>query len=172
MARGAAADTSARNVEGRERAAQALALRRQGLTLDAIARQLGYADRSGVHRALTAAMEELGVEDAQQLRTTQAEQIDELLASLLPRALEGDLPAADRVIRAWERQARLLGLDMPAQSTTTVEVGQSTTEAAATIAASQSLDELLGTDPAGARRVARVLAEVLPASARTSSLAE
>ena len=46
-------------------------------------------------------------------RTQQIKDIDSLLAVWFPLALARDHRAVDKVIRLWERQAKLLGIDAP-----------------------------------------------------------
>lgn len=46
--------------------------------------------------------------------------IDEVITGLMPAVREGDSRAADTVLRALDRQARLLGLDAPMKANVTV----------------------------------------------------
>jgi hypothetical protein len=46
-------------------------------------------------------------------RTQQIKGIDDLLATWFPKAKAGDYKAVDKVLRLWERQSRLLGIDAP-----------------------------------------------------------
>ncbi len=101
-------------IESIDRDHKALDLRRAGMTYDIIAKTLGWADPSVAHkavqRALKRALHESGSEE---LREVELSRLDRLQAALWPKALEGNLGAADRILRIAERRARLLGLDAP-----------------------------------------------------------
>jgi len=109
------AKTSTRMVEAKHRQQQALALRRAGATFADIADALGYANPSCAYKAVTTALAELPVADADALRQLEADRLDEMQVQVYRRALNGDPAAIDQVLRIMHRRARLLGLDMPAR---------------------------------------------------------
>lgn len=85
-----------------------------GLTLDEIAAQVGYADRSGAHRAIQRALKRRYQEtaaDRDALIQWHLEITRELVRGLAPKALKGETRAAEVIILALAREAKLLGLD-------------------------------------------------------------
>jgi hypothetical protein len=97
-----------------EKERRALEMRRAGADYASIAAQLGYANKGGAHKAVTSALARtIGetVEDAGELRRVEADRLDRLQLAIWPQAMRGDLNAVDRVLRLFERRARLLGLD-------------------------------------------------------------
>ena len=103
------------NVEVTDKERQALELRKAGASFDAIARQLGWADKSGAYRAVTRALAAVLNEDAEDLRALDAERLDRLLLAVWKPALDGDGKAWDRALRLLDQRARLLGLNAPTQ---------------------------------------------------------
>ena len=112
MARGKR-PTSQKQIETEERQAKALELRKAGVSLAAIAEELGYASPSGVSQAITAALEKTRAEPAGEYRELMTARLDEMLAVVWPVALSGDPDAIGSVLRIEERRARLMGLDRP-----------------------------------------------------------
>jgi hypothetical protein len=96
-----------------DRETECLRLRRGGLTLDEIAKRVGYANPGSVHKALERANARIVREDVEEIRNLEAERLDLLQAANWGRALAGDIPAGALVLRVMERRAKLLGLDMP-----------------------------------------------------------
>jgi uncharacterized membrane protein YccC len=94
---------------------EAVRLRAAGMTFDQIAERLGYADRSGAHRAVTHALQRALREPADELRELENRRLDELLQTLWLKAMAGDLKAIDRVQRIIETRMRLNGLQAPLQ---------------------------------------------------------
>jgi DNA-binding CsgD family transcriptional regulator len=146
--------TTPHNVEVTDKERQALELRKAGATLDQIAKQLGYADPSGVHRAITRALEKIPVQAVADYRAIQNERLERLLLAVWQISLAGDLKAVDRALRILDQQARLLGLNVPAKS----EVDVTVTERSSTDVA---LDELVAEME---RRAAAQLGEDSPVS--------
>ena len=108
------ANRQAIQVQGRQ--LQALELRKAGVSYEAIAASLGYRDRSGAYRAVTAALKLTLREPAEELRTLELERLDAMLLALWRRVQAGDEKTVDRVLHIMERRARLLGLDAPLRS--------------------------------------------------------
>ncbi len=102
-----------------------LALRESGLSISEIHRVLNerYTNeygrgigRSTVHKWLTEALRELEDENtdvAERLRATQAQRLSRLLRAYWPRAIQGHLGSADRVLRIMDQYNRLYGLYAP-----------------------------------------------------------
>ena len=106
--------TSARRLTKRDHQARALELKAGGMSTPDIANTLGVHRgtvwtwiREGLAETVAAVHENAGT-----YRAIQAGQIEELIAAYLPAAVQGDYAAADRVLKAWARQATLLGLDL------------------------------------------------------------
>lgn len=93
------------------RAAQALNLRKLGATYEQIAQQVGYSDRGAAHRAVQRELQRTLQEAADDLRTLEAQRLDDLYRAMIPKALKGDGWSVDRCLRIMERRAALLGLD-------------------------------------------------------------
>ena len=100
-------------VKAYERQKEALSLRLVGLSYDAIAERLGFANRSGAFRAVQAALKKTLQEPADELRTLELERLDSMLLPMMAQAKKGNQGAVDRVLRIMERRAKLLGLDAP-----------------------------------------------------------
>ncbi len=92
---------------------RALELRRAGVELDLIARELGYTNASGPYKAIQRALRRTLQEPADELRAMEGARLDSLLSAVWPKAMRGDLAAVDRAMRLSESRRRLLGLDSP-----------------------------------------------------------
>lgn len=89
-----------------------LELRRAGYTFDRIAGELKIpGGRSDAHKIYKRALARTLQEPAAEIRQLEADRLDRLQAAVWMKALRGDLPALDRVLRVMERRAKLLGLD-------------------------------------------------------------
>jgi hypothetical protein len=96
-----------------ERQRQALELRKAGWTFQAIANEVGYANRSSAADAITTALRATVQEAADDLRKLECERLDSLLSAMWPKGVGGNHLAVDRCLAIMERRARLLGLDAP-----------------------------------------------------------
>jgi hypothetical protein len=105
--------TTPSRIKATERAAQALALRVTGLTLGAIAKQLGYRGPQGAADAIERGLRATLQPAADALRLTETERLDALQLALWPAAMQGDVATVDCILRLMARRARLLGLDAP-----------------------------------------------------------
>jgi DNA-binding transcriptional MerR regulator len=107
--------TTQRDINAAERSSLALRLRKMGLSLDEIAKQCGYQDKSGAHRAIKRELERLPVEDALDLRKIEALRLDQVYAEcsalFFDRNNEKRLFAVDRMLSISEARRKLLGLD-------------------------------------------------------------
>jgi len=98
-----------------ERRAQALSLRREGLTYRQIGKRLGvsvevaYADV----QAELSALRTLTTEDAEAVRDLELRRLDDYVSALWPKAADGDTAAIATLLRVQERRAKYLGLDAP-----------------------------------------------------------
>lgn len=105
--------------ERREKQAKALELRKAGATYDQIANTLGWANKSGAHKAVQAALDHIIAEPTDELRKVHYERLNHLLMAVWPRAQSGELPALDRAVGIMDRIARLYGIDAPTTTLST-----------------------------------------------------
>jgi hypothetical protein len=99
-----------------ERRAKALELHLAGATYDAIANAVGYASRSGAHKAVQEALLDLGRPVQGTAIDTELARLDAMLTGLWPKARRGDVQAVDRVLKISERRSVLLaGAAVPKQ---------------------------------------------------------
>lgn len=107
--------TSERILKARERQLEALELRKQGFTLEAIAERLGYSSASGAHKAITSALDKHTHKAVDELRKMQLARLDEMQYAIWDEAIKDlNLRAFDTLLKIMARRAKLLGLDIPA----------------------------------------------------------
>ena len=105
-----------KDVNAAERARLALDLRKAGASYEAIARQCGFANRSGAYQAIQRELQRTLQEPADDLRMLEVERLNDLYRAMIPHALSGDKDSTwyvDRCLKIMERRAALLGLDAP-----------------------------------------------------------
>ena len=105
-----------------ERRAQALELRKRGMSYRQIGQELGVS-RNTAHRYVTEELDELRAEtraSAEQLRDLELERLDQYLARLQPKIEDGDEKAIATALRVQERRAKLTGLDAPQRTEVTI----------------------------------------------------
>lgn len=103
--------TNQRDINAAERATMAINLRKQGYTLDEIAQQCGYQDRSGAFKAIKRELDKLPAPNIADLRKMEEMRLDALLKVIMPKAEGGDMWAADRVIAISKRRSEITGMD-------------------------------------------------------------
>jgi predicted DNA-binding protein YlxM (UPF0122 family) len=116
-----------RIVQAAERRRQAICLRREGFSYQAIADQLGMA-KSSVHNAIDKAMVALEKEIEQEVKLLVAleiDRLDSLQQAIWCKAMEGNLGSVDRVLKIMDRRSKLLGLDAPTKIAATTPDGES-----------------------------------------------
>lgn len=109
--------------EEAEKYRKVIQLRTAGITFDAIAKEVGYANRSGAKHAYDAAIRRWGRSDAQDARELEELRLDDLWRRTFSRI--SALNAKEQVdefvkltttaVRISSRRAGLLGLDAPKQ---------------------------------------------------------
>jgi len=105
-----------RMIRARLNEVEALRLRAQGLSLRAIARELGTGSQAGVLKAINRALEDLKRtrEDVVlEYAGVQLERMRIALEAIMPRVTEGDIEAIETMLRIEGRTAKLLALDHP-----------------------------------------------------------
>jgi hypothetical protein len=95
----------------REKERRAVELAIAGMNLDQIAHEVGYADKSGAWRAIRRTLDRQEAAAVTELRALENARLDRLQTVLWPPAMRGDLKAIDRLLRLFERRAKLNGLD-------------------------------------------------------------
>lgn len=92
---------------------KAVELRKAGVPYAQIAEHVGYASPSSAYRAVMRALAQNQSEEVEELRMIEGARLDRMQQTVWHRAMDGDLPTIDRVLRIMERRARLFGLDAP-----------------------------------------------------------
>ena len=96
--------------------------RRDGLSWREAAKRAGYRSVSGAYQAAQEAIRDIPREAADEARTIELQRLDEVLRMAMPIMRRGDMDAANVVIRAIDRRARMLGLDLAEPDTVRVDV--------------------------------------------------
>lgn len=113
--------TSPRRIDARERAAEALSMRKAGKSYRAIAAALGYRSPQAAFDAVQRAFGRLGTESAEDLRALELLRLDALWKVHFSAARQGDVAGTQICLRIMERRAKLLGLDAPTQAAVRAE---------------------------------------------------
>lgn len=101
-----------------ERRKKAIALKLAGLDYQAIADQLGYADRAAAWIDIDRALKKNLAEEAEQvelLRHVAVQQLNRLQAAVWPKAVKGDTRAAETALRVITQRCKLQGIEAPTQ---------------------------------------------------------
>ena len=121
-----------------ERQAEALRLRRDGLSYSEIATRLGYADKATAYNAIRAALKEITREPAEEVKKLELERLDKLFAESMAivesapvKEVDDDgnldldafdesqrvrLDAIRTALKVSERRSKLEGLDAPVKT--------------------------------------------------------
>lgn len=100
-----------RTVAAREKQVTALKLRASGATYKDIARTVGYANESSARKAVIAALERWGKEEAQEVFAQDLVRLDEYTLRLTERLRNhDDVSQIDRLLRVMQQRWQLLGL--------------------------------------------------------------
>lgn len=103
--------TNQRSLAVMDKQVLALKLRREGRTYDEIARELGYASKSGAYRAVSSAMMRTLRAPADELRQLEAIRLDALQSGIWEDAMSGNVKAVDAVLKIIARRVKLFALD-------------------------------------------------------------
>lgn len=90
---------------------RALQLRLEGKTFDEIAKEVGYANRSGARKAINRALDLVTLPTADRFRREQMERTYALIDTLTPKVQTGDAQAAQALLRAMAALDKYTGLD-------------------------------------------------------------
>lgn len=108
--------TKAQRAATAERRAKAIAMKLAGATYEQIATALGYAGRGAACTDVARALEQSLAEvhrDGEVLRHELVLQLERVKQAMWPAMIKGDAKAAEVVIRAVDRIAKLTGADAP-----------------------------------------------------------
>jgi hypothetical protein len=109
----------------RQKQAEALQLRIAGATLIQVAEKLGYADASGAHYAIKAALKTiLPPELKEEARQRELATLDRLQLAAWTPAMNGDTRAQHTVLSCVKARREMLGLDMPVRVDVTLFEGE------------------------------------------------
>ena len=88
---------------------------KEGKTLETIAKELGYANASGVQKAYKRARARIEHPDAEDYFQAHIERLDALIETFTLPAVNGNMKSAEFLLRVMNQQADLLGLKAPVQ---------------------------------------------------------
>lgn len=103
--------TTPSDINAAEKATLALSLRKEGYSLDVIAKQCGYADRSGAFRAIKRELNRIPAQGVADLRKMEEMRLDDALKVVYPKMQSGDLWAIDRFVAISKRRSEVTGMD-------------------------------------------------------------
>lgn len=107
--------TSAKTFAVKDRRILCIELRKSGMTLDQIGREVGISPQA-VHTHLKnglARLDKIAEKSAEELRRIELERLDTMHLALYAKAITGDVVAVRAMLKIGERRAALLGLDAP-----------------------------------------------------------
>ena len=116
--------TSKRMIISREREAEAVELRKSGLTYELIGRHMGVT-RSAAFKAVDRYMQRLAddaQEGAERIRQLELQRLDEAMAGIYAGVIQGRKDEIELMLKLQARRTKFLGLDVPEQQETTLEV--------------------------------------------------
>lgn len=123
--------------ETKDREAQAVKLRRGGLTFDQIAAEIGCS-KGTAYTLWKKANARIIVEDVEEIRKLEGERLDAAQAAIWAKVMRGEAQAVSGLLRIMERRSKLFGLDSPVRvqaEVTQVESGANIDEEVARLAA-------------------------------------
>jgi hypothetical protein len=100
-------------IDARLREAQVFELRIQGFTFEQIAREVGFSGPSGAWQAYQRVKEQMIFEPIEELRHLELMRLDAVQHALWDRAINGDLPSANCILKIMDLRAKLVGLYKP-----------------------------------------------------------
>lgn len=115
-------------IKSAEKRTEIMNLRRAGLTYVQIGQKLGF-DESYARKVIReefALLAEAKKDVAEDLLTAELDRLDQIMAGFYEKATSGDAKAAEIVLRIMERRSRLVGLDAPTKTQSTINVNQKT----------------------------------------------
>jgi len=107
-----------RAVSARIKGQQAIRLRMAGLTIDAIATELGYASPASAYKAIMRELETTAKDMSESInavRQIELRRLDQMQVPIWTNVVAGDPQSIATALRIAERRSALLGLDAPKQ---------------------------------------------------------
>lgn len=104
-----------KNITAQDRRLQAVQLRRNGATFDAIGKAIGIST-ARAHKIVTEELDRSAKQlnnETEQLRQLEVMRLERLLVSISTAITNGQLGAVDKAIKISERLSKLQGLDAP-----------------------------------------------------------
>ena len=92
---------------------RAYELRLSGKTFKEIAKELKYADASGAYQAYQRAREVVSLENLGEWRLLELERLNVIQGALWDKAMEGNIPTINALLRVFDLRAKLIGLYSP-----------------------------------------------------------
>ena len=92
---------------------RAYELRLSGKTFKEIAHELKYADASGAYQAYQRAREVVSLENLGEWRLLEFERLNVIQSALWDKAMEGNIPTINALLRVFDLRAKLIGLYSP-----------------------------------------------------------
>lgn len=92
---------------------RAYELRLSGKTFKEIAKELKYADASGAYQAYQRAREVVSLENLGEWRLLELERLNVVQSALWDKAMEGNIPTINALLRVFDLRAKLIGLYSP-----------------------------------------------------------
>ena len=123
--------TGPRTVERIDWHRTAVDMRAKGHTYQQIADACGVS-MSAAYKAVCTYLEQtraIAREAAEDVKRIELDRLDRMLAAVAPKAEDGDLQAVQTAIKLQERRAKLLGLDAPAETKSTIDAHPDTVRA-------------------------------------------
>lgn len=114
--------TNQESLEYQEKIRKALKARKEGLMWSEIAKQVGMAEKT-IAKAVQRLLAKELLDDVRELKRLQMYRLESLIAPLMVKAEKGSFLAIDRLIKIFDRQAKLFGLDSPLKTALTDSEG-------------------------------------------------
>ena len=111
-----------KRIKAHARHIAALNLRAEGMSYAAIAERLGYASKSGAHKAVSRALERTTKEASDAVRNYELQRLDKMMSAIWDKAMSGDTKSINTILRIMDRRSKLLGLDSPQPLAQNLEV--------------------------------------------------
>ena len=92
---------------------RAYELRLSGKTFKEIAKELKYADASGAYQAYQRAREVVSLDNLGEWRLLELERLNVIQSALWNKAMEGNIPTINALLRVFDLRAKLIGLYSP-----------------------------------------------------------
>jgi len=92
---------------------RAYELRLSGKTFKEIARELSYADPSGAYQAYQRAREIVSLDNLAEWRLLELERLNVIQSALWEKAMQGNIPTVNALLRVFDLRAKLIGLYSP-----------------------------------------------------------